>query len=47
MMHYVPNRSVDLTQLGVERVLGPDGRADPNHDPRLDRDLVVRIYETM
>ncbi|HKO93188.1 MAG TPA: thiamine pyrophosphate-dependent enzyme [Polyangiaceae bacterium] len=47
MMHYVPNRSVDLTQLGVERVLGPDGRADPSQDPRLDKDLVVRIYETM
>lgn len=47
MMHYVPNRSVDLTQLGVERVLGPDGRADPNQDPRLDKELVVRIYEAM
>lgn len=47
MMHYVPNRSVDLAQLGVERVLGPDGRADPSQDPRLDKDLVLRIYEAM
>jgi pyruvate dehydrogenase E1 component alpha subunit len=47
MMHYVPNRTVDLTQLGIERVLGPDGRADPAHDPRLDTKLVVRIYESM
>jgi pyruvate dehydrogenase E1 component alpha subunit len=47
MMHYVPNRSVDLSQLGVERVLGPDGRADPAHDPGLELGLVVRIYEAM
>jgi 2-oxoisovalerate dehydrogenase E1 component alpha subunit len=47
MMHYVPNRSIDLPQLGVERVLGPDGRADPAHDPGLEAGLVVRIYEAM
>jgi pyruvate dehydrogenase E1 component alpha subunit len=47
MMHYVPNRSVDVAQLSVERVLGPDGRADPAHDPRLDTQLVIRIYEAM
>lgn len=28
-------------------VLGPDGRADPAFDPRLDVQLVVRIYEAM
>jgi 2-oxoisovalerate dehydrogenase E1 component alpha subunit len=47
MMHYVPNRSLDLGQLGLERVLGPDGRADPARDPHLDVALVVRIYEAM
>jgi pyruvate dehydrogenase E1 component alpha subunit len=47
MMHYVPNRTVDLSQLGVERVLGPDGRADPAQDPRLDVKLVMRIYQCM
>ena len=31
----------------VHTVLGPDGRADPAFDPRLDRELVVRIYEAM
>jgi pyruvate dehydrogenase E1 component alpha subunit len=47
MMHYVPNRSLDVAQLGLERVLGPDGRADPARDPQLDVKLVVRIYESM
>jgi pyruvate dehydrogenase E1 component alpha subunit len=47
MMHYVPNRSLDVGQLGLERVLGPDGRADPARDPHLDVALVVRIYEAM
>jgi 2-oxoisovalerate dehydrogenase E1 component alpha subunit len=47
MMHYVPNRSIDVSQLSVERVLGPDGRADPAHDPGLEAGLVVRIYESM
>jgi pyruvate dehydrogenase E1 component alpha subunit len=47
MMHYVPNRSIDMSQLAVEHVLGPDGRADPAQDPGLDAGLVVRIYEAM
>jgi pyruvate dehydrogenase E1 component alpha subunit len=33
--------------MGVERVLGPDGRADPAHDPGLATELVIRIYEGM
>jgi 2-oxoisovalerate dehydrogenase E1 component alpha subunit len=48
-MHYEvpPNRTAEVSLLGVERVLGPDGRADPAHDPGLSRELVVRIYEAM
>src|SRR5690606_14727334 len=42
-----PNRTAEVSMMGVERVLGPDGRADPAHDPGLATDLVVRIYEGM
>lgn len=31
----------------VQVVLGPDGRADPALDPRLETQLVVRMYEAM
>jgi pyruvate dehydrogenase E1 component alpha subunit len=36
-----------MSLMGVERVLGPDGRADPAQDPGLKIDQVVRIYEGM
>ncbi len=42
-----PNRSSDVSILSVERVLGPDGRADPAQDPGLPTEQVLRIYEGM
>jgi pyruvate dehydrogenase E1 component alpha subunit len=49
MMQYElePNRTPEVSLMGVERVLGPDGRADPAQDPGLEVELVVRIYEQM
>lgn len=47
-MQYVPpSRTSDVALPLVERVLGPDGRADPAQDPGLHTDQVVRIYESM
>jgi pyruvate dehydrogenase E1 component alpha subunit len=42
-----PTRASDAAPADVYTVLGPDGRADPAVDPRLDTSLVVRIYEAM
>ena len=40
-------RTPEEAMIGVERVIGPDGRADPELDPGLDVGLVVRMYEAM
>jgi 2-oxoisovalerate dehydrogenase E1 component alpha subunit len=40
-------RTPEVSLAGVERVLGPDGRADPAQDPGLEVELVVRMYECM
>jgi pyruvate dehydrogenase E1 component alpha subunit len=40
-------RTPDGSLAEMQPVLGPDGRADPAQDPRLDVSLVVRIYEAM
>jgi pyruvate dehydrogenase E1 component alpha subunit len=40
-------RTPEVSLAGVERVLGPDGRADPAEDPGLEVELVVRMYECM
>jgi 2-oxoisovalerate dehydrogenase E1 component alpha subunit len=42
-----PGRSPEAAPGDLLTVLGPDGRADPAADPRLDAQLVVRIYEAM
>jgi pyruvate dehydrogenase E1 component alpha subunit len=42
-----PTRVSDAAPSDIQTVLGPDGRADPASDPRLDNQLVVRIYEAM
>jgi len=42
-----PNRTAEISLMGVERVLGPDGHADPTQDPGLNTEQVVRIYEAM
>lgn len=48
MQYQIPsNRTSDLSILSVERVLGPDGRADPAQDPGLPTEQVLRIYEGM
>jgi pyruvate dehydrogenase E1 component alpha subunit len=48
MIRYeLPPRNSDGSQGEIQSVLGPEGRADPAHDPRLDTALVVRIYEGM
>lgn len=46
MIRYeLPPSRTDPTD--IETVLGPDGRADPHLDPKLETGLVVRIYEAM
>jgi 2-oxoisovalerate dehydrogenase E1 component alpha subunit len=40
-------RTPEVSLVGVERVLGADGRADPKTDPRLEVELVRKIYEAM
>ena len=48
MIRYeLPPRNSDGSQGEIQVVLGPEGRADPAHDPRIDSALVVRIYEGM
>lgn len=48
MIRYeLPQPRNDVAPADVHSVLGPDGRADPANDPRLEVGLVVRIYEAM
>ena len=45
--HELPPRGSDGSQAEIQTVLGPEGRADPAFDPRIDQALVVRIYKAM
>lgn len=40
-------RTPEKSLEGVATVIGPDGRADATHDPKLDRALVKKLYVAM
>jgi 2-oxoisovalerate dehydrogenase E1 component alpha subunit len=47
MIRYELPPTRNLEHSDIETVIGPDGRADPHLDPKLDTALVVKIYEAM